>query len=313
MVFIMSRMERPKFRDQFIGFGFGEKTGIDLPAEIGGITGNLKSNREVEYANISFGQGIAVTPIGMIRAMSALANGGKIIEPRVVDSIEYQDGSRKEIPLKEVKQVIKPETSAEITRMMINVFDNYFNGAKKLEHYSIAGKTGTAQVVDPRTRQYSRSHYIASFAGFPVLADAKPLPVIYTWLDGPQGVYYASETAAPLFKEVLALVVNRFGIPATAPTQLAAEPPRKPVVSEPPPVLAEEKPMGPAPASGFEENGSSWRVPSLVGLTPREALRVMEGKPIEPRLTGFGLVRSQFPAAGSLINEGQTLSLQLGD
>ena len=100
MVFVMSRMDRAKFRDQFTNFGFGEKTGIDLPAEISGITGNLKSNREVEYANISFGQGIAVTPIGMIRAMAALANGGKIIEPHVVDHIEYMDGTKKEIQAK---------------------------------------------------------------------------------------------------------------------------------------------------------------------------------------------------------------------
>lgn len=212
MVFIMSRMERPKFRDQFVNFGFGEKTGIDLPAEIGGITGNLKSNREVEYANISFGQGIAVTPIGMIRAMSALANGGKIVEPHVVDSIEYQDGSRKEIALKEVKQVIKPETSAEITRMMINVFDNYFNGAKKLEHYSIAGKTGTAQIADRATGGYYSDRNMHTFVGyFPAY---NPQFIVFLLNEYPKnGAEFSSQTLIDPFLNLTKFLINYYNIP----------------------------------------------------------------------------------------------------
>lgn len=300
--------------DRFIPFlrelGLGTRSGLGFPGEITGRIPTEQGMKPLSLANIGFGQGLVVTPLQMLRAYAAIANGGILPEPRLFTEEAKDVKNGKPIP---PKRVFSPLVAEMVTRALRAVVEKGTGGKAALEGYVVAGKTGTAQVVDPRTRQYSRSHYIASFAGFPVLSDAKPLPVIYTWLDGPQGVYYASETAAPLFKEVLALVVNRFGIPATAPTRLAAEPPRKPEVSEPPPVLAEEKPMGPAPASGFEENGSSWRVPSLVGLTPREALRVMEGKPIEPRLTGFGLVRSQFPTAGSLINEGQTLSLQLGD
>lgn len=212
MVFIMSRMERPKFRDQFVGFGFGEKTGIDLPAEIGGITGNLKSNREVEYANISFGQGIAVTPIGMVRAMAALANGGKIMEPHIVDSIEYQDGSRKEIPPKEIKQVIKPETSAEITRMMINVFDNYFNGTKKLEHYSIAGKTGTAQIADRATGGYYSDRNMHTFVGyFPAY---NPQFIVFLLNEYPKnGAEFSSQTLIDPFLNLTKFLINYYNIP----------------------------------------------------------------------------------------------------
>lgn len=212
MVFIMSSMERSKFRDQFVNFGFAEKTGIDLPAEIGGITGNLKSNREVEYANISFGQGIAVTPIGMIRAMAALANGGKILEPHIVDSIEYQDGSRKEIPVKEIKQVIKPETSAEITRMMINVFDNYFNGAKKLDHYSIAGKTGTAQIADHTTGGYYSDRNMHTFVGYFPAYD--PQFIIFLLNEYPKnGAEFSSQTLIDPFLSITKFLINYYNIP----------------------------------------------------------------------------------------------------
>lgn len=212
MVFTMSRMDRGAFRDQFTKFGFGEKTGIDLPAEIGGITGNLKSNREVEYANISFGQGIAVTPIGMIRAMAALANGGKLIEPHVTDHIEYMDGSKKEISPKELAQVIKPETSAEITRMLINVFDNYFDGAKKMEHYSIAAKTGTAQIADRATGGYYSDRNMHTFVGyFPAY---NPQFIVFLLNEYPkEGAKFSSQTLIDPFLNLAKFLINYYNIP----------------------------------------------------------------------------------------------------
>jgi cell division protein FtsI/penicillin-binding protein 2 len=208
----MSRMDRGAFRDQFTKFGFGEKTGIDLPAEIGGITGNLKSNREVEYANISFGQGIAVTPIGMVRAMAALANGGKLIEPHIVDHVEYMDGSKKDIPTKELTQVIKPETSAEITRMMITVFDNYFDGAKKMEHYSIAGKTGTAQIADRATGGYYSDRNMHTFVGyFPAY---NPEFIVFMLNEYPkEGARFSSQTLIDPFLNLAKFLINYYNIP----------------------------------------------------------------------------------------------------
>lgn len=212
MVFTMSRMDRSKFRDQFTKFGFGEKTGIDLPAEIGGLTGNLKSNREVEYANISFGQGIAVTPIGMVRAMSALANGGSLLEPHVVDSIEYVDGLKKDIPVKKIDQVLKPETSAEITRMMVNVFDNYFGGAKKMDHYSIAGKTGTAQIADRATGGYYSDRNMHTFVGyFPAY---NPQFIVFLLSEYPKnGAQFSSQTLVDPFLNLAKFLINYYNIP----------------------------------------------------------------------------------------------------
>lgn len=212
MVFVMSKMDRSKFRDQFVKFGFGDKTGIDLPAEIGGITSNLKTNREVEYANISFGQGIAVTPIGMIRAMASLANGGKLVQPHVVDSLEYLDGSKKVIEPVIGTQVIKPETSAEITRMLVTVFDNYFGGAKKMQHYSIAAKTGTAQIANHETGGYYGDRNLHSFVGYFPAYD--PKFIIFLMNEYPKnGAKFSSQTLVDPFLNMTKFLINYYNIP----------------------------------------------------------------------------------------------------
>ena len=212
MVFMMQRMKSTDFVTQFSKFGFGEKTGIDLPAEISGITGNLQSGREVELANISFGQGIAVTPIGMIRAMSALANGGKIIEPHIVSSIEYLDGSKKQIDPEEIRNVIKPETSAEITRMMVHVFDNYFDGTKKLDHYSIAGKTGTAQIANRATGGYYDDRNMHTFVGYFPAYD--PKFIIFLLNEYPkEGARFSSQTLVDPFLNLAKFLINYYNIP----------------------------------------------------------------------------------------------------
>lgn len=212
MVFIMQRMQPQNFVSQFTKFGFGEKTGIDLPGEVKGITGNLESAREVELANISFGQGIAVTPIGMTRAMAALANGGKIVQPQVVSEIDYLDGSRKIIPRQEITQVIKPETSAEITRMMVHIFDNYFDGAKKLDDYSIAGKTGTAQIPNRQTGGYYDDRNIHTFVGF--FPAYNPKFIIFLLNEYPkEGARFSSQTLIDPFLNLTKFLINYYNIP----------------------------------------------------------------------------------------------------
>lgn len=212
MVFAMQRMNKNNFREQFEKFGFGETTGIDLPGEIKGLVANLKTNRDVEFANISFGQGIAATPIGMTRAMSALANGGKIVQPRVVDRIEYVDGSRKSIEPKIIRSVIKPETSEEITRMMVNAFDNYFSGTKKMKNYSIAGKTGTAQIADRERGGYYSDRNLHTFVGYFPAYD--PKFIVFMMNEYPKmGARYSSETLIDPFLNLAKFLINYYNIP----------------------------------------------------------------------------------------------------
>jgi cell division protein FtsI/penicillin-binding protein 2 len=212
MVFAMQQMEKSKFRDQFEKFGFGETTDIDLPGEIKGLVANLKTNRDVEFANISFGQGIAITPIGMVRAMASLANGGKIVQPRVVDYIEYLDGSRKIMEPKVLTTVIKPETSEEITRMMVNVFDGYFNGTKKLKNYSIAAKTGTAQIANHKDGGYYADRNLHTFVAYFPAYD--PKFIVFMMNEYPkEGARYSSETLIDPFLNLAKFLINYYNVP----------------------------------------------------------------------------------------------------
>jgi stage V sporulation protein D (sporulation-specific penicillin-binding protein) len=212
MVFAMQRMEKEKFREQFERFGFGETTGIDLPGEIKGLVANLKTNRDVEFANIAFGQGIAATPIGMTRAMAVLANGGKAVQPRVVDAIEYVDGSRTFIEPVTVRSVIRPESSEEITRMMVTAFDSYFNGTKKMKNYSIAGKTGTAQIPDRVNGGYYTDRNLHTFVGYFPAYD--PKFIIFLLNEYPkQGARFSSETLVDPFLNLSKFLINYYNIP----------------------------------------------------------------------------------------------------
>ncbi len=150
MVYVQQHTPKDVFHDKLRAFGFGQKTGIDLPGELSGLTSNLETKRDVEYANISFGQGIAVTPIAMARALAALGNGGYLVHPHIVNRIDLLSGGTEEFTLNDEKtQVLNPQISEDITRMLVTVFDNYFEGKYKFEHYAVAAKTGTRKMEKP--------------------------------------------------------------------------------------------------------------------------------------------------------------------
>jgi len=168
-VHVMKKLGSKKFAEYLLSFGFGEETGIDLPNETAGLVENLKSNREIEFATASFGQGIAVTPIAMARALSALANGGTLPLPHVVKKINYESGFYKNLYTDETTRtrVIKKETSEEITRMLVRVVDEaLLGGTVKMPRYSIAAKTGTAQIAKSDGRGYYDDRFLHSFFGY---------------------------------------------------------------------------------------------------------------------------------------------------
>ncbi len=211
-IFVMRQMGRDSFRKYMLSFGLGQKTGIDLPGEVGGLVTNLNSRREVEYATASFGQGLAITPIGAIRAFAVLANGGKLITPRVVKSIRYKDGSEKifESEIKEV--VISRRATDEITDMMIKAVDEaLLGGALKLNDYSVAGKTGTAQIAKIDGRGYRDDAYLHAFFGF--YPAYEPKFIGYFYLINPQGARFASETIPPSFMDIARFLLNYYQIP----------------------------------------------------------------------------------------------------
>ncbi len=212
MVFVEDRLGHDKFRTYMKSYGIGEKTGIDLPNETSGLIRNLDSPRDIEYANASFGQGIALTPIEAIRAFASISNGGKLVTPHLVKQIRYDDGASEIIdyPIKK-EGLIKKETSETISRMLVHVFESYDNGKHKFEHYSVATKTGTAQVAMENGKGYYEDRHMHSFFGYFPAYD--PQFIVFLFLKNPKGVKYASQTLIPPFMNITKFLLNYYDVP----------------------------------------------------------------------------------------------------
>jgi stage V sporulation protein D (sporulation-specific penicillin-binding protein) len=208
---IASLLGKERFRKYFYGLKLGSETGIDLPSEGHGLVKNLESTRELEYATASFGQGIALTPIGAVRALSTLANGGTLVTPHLVKRIEYENGTALDVTYPEGERVFSEQTSEDITSMLVKVVDTALkHGKAKNEYYTVAAKTGTAQIADP-TGGYYDDRYLHSFFGYFPAYDPQFLIFLYTV--EPKGVQYASETLTDPFMELVQFLINYYAIP----------------------------------------------------------------------------------------------------
>ncbi|MBI2474410.1 MAG: penicillin-binding protein 2 [Candidatus Taylorbacteria bacterium] len=207
------KLGKAKFEKYISAFGLGEETGIDLPSEAAGLIRNLTKGGEVELANASFGQGIAVTPIEMTRALSALGNGGLLPNPHVARQVNYELGFSKKIMSTEdeMRRVIKKETSEEITRMLVEVVDKALKGGQfKLDHYSVAAKTGTAQIANKDGGGYYSDRFLHSFFGyFPAY---QPRFIIFLYTVEPQADY-ASNTLTVPFSNLTKFLLNYYQVP----------------------------------------------------------------------------------------------------
>ncbi len=207
MTFVSQKLGINKFVDYITRFGFGQKTGVDLQDEASGVIRPVSDWKEIDLATASFGQGIAVTPIQMIQAVQAIANGGRLISPKIVNKIVSDD--KKEIvkPEKDI-QVISPKTASQITEMMVNAVEQGEAKAFAPQGYRIAGKTGTAQI--PVAGHYDSEKTIASFIGFAPADDPKFVMLIS--FTEPSSSVFGSETAAPTFFAIAKDLFNYWGI-----------------------------------------------------------------------------------------------------
>jgi len=211
MVLIYQKLGKEKMRDYLFSFGIKEKTNIDLPNETFGLVNNLNSPRQIEYANASFGQGIALTPIQMARALSVIANGGYLINPHIVKRIKYNDGSYENITYERKKTMISKESSEEMTRMLVKIRDNTIEkGHRRLENYNIAVKTGTAQVAKETGGGYYGDKYTHSYFGYFPAYD----PQFFVLLFGvnPKGSNFASVTWTESFLNIAQYLINYYQI-----------------------------------------------------------------------------------------------------
>ncbi len=208
MVFVANKLGSEKLVSFIRNFGFGELTGIDIEEEGAPQLREDKEWRDIDVATASFGQGIAVTPIQMVRAVAALANDGWLMEPRVVSKIQESKGRMIERKPKKLRQVVSPATARIITEMMVSAIDKGEAKWAKPKGYRIAGKTGTAQI--PVAGHYDEKKTIASFVGF-APADNPKFTMLVT-LREPTSSPWGSETAAPLFFAIAGDLFRYWGI-----------------------------------------------------------------------------------------------------
>ncbi|MEV7396096.1 penicillin-binding protein 2 [Aeromicrobium sp. NPDC092404] len=198
----------------FRKFGFGQMSGANLPGESDGILKNGKEWTKANHATISFGQGVSVTALQMVRAVGAIANAGKMCEPSVVSSTRDADGTETKVPAKPSKRVVSKDAAATVTRMMEAVTaPDGTAPAAAIKGYRVAGKTGTAWRVDPATGRYIRGQNTVSFMGF-APAD-NPRFLTYIVLDKPYSNAGGGSTAAPVFHDIMSMALERFGVAPT--------------------------------------------------------------------------------------------------
>lgn len=201
-----------EFVRYFTSFGIGSKSGVDLPNEAMPLAANLKNPEDIDIATASYGQGIAVSPIGMARALSIVANGGYLVTPHLVKRIERIDGSVKNIDANKTGPVLRPETVDTVKRMLVTVVDTALaQGRLKKEHYTIAAKTGTAAIADHVNGGYYSDRWLHSFFGF--FPAYNPKFIVFLYQVYPKGAKYASETLVKPFDDLATFLLNYYNIP----------------------------------------------------------------------------------------------------
>ncbi len=209
MVFVEQKLGKVQLRDYLLSYGIKEKTGIDLPNETSGLVSNIiNSPREIEYANAAFGQGIALTPVELTRALASLGNGGKLVVPHVVKEVRYNSGISKIIKYPTLATKITKETSDEITQMLVTVMDKGLKSG--LDHFSVAVKTGTAQVADSTSGGYYTDRHTHSFVGyFPAY---NPKFIIFLYAVNPKDVLYSATTWTNPFLDITKFLLNYYEV-----------------------------------------------------------------------------------------------------
>ncbi len=288
-------------------FGFGTRLCPDLPGESAGMLADPSGWSPSALASISMGYEIGVTPMQMAAAVSSVANGGALVQPRLVRAL-HRGGQRIPVEPVELRRTIDAETVADLTTIMEQVVERGTGTRAQVPGFTVAGKTGTAaKIVGGR---YSKTDYHASFVGF--VPSRRPVLAIIVVIDTPRGTqYYGGDVAAPVFARVAERALRQLGIPPT-------------IDALPPVLVAQQPPSGPAPgvvhtaavatiepASAPIASPGSPVVPELRGLGAREAVRRLAQLGLVARVSGDGIVAEQEPPAGTPIDERRTCVLRL--
>jgi cell division protein FtsI (penicillin-binding protein 3) len=293
---------RDRYYRYMTAFGFGSLTGVGLPGESRGQLRPPERWSGLSLASTSIGQEVSVTALQMLAAFAAIANDGRLMQPWIVRAV--LDGHGREVRRLEpraVRQVVSRETAQVLRELLVLVVDQGTGNRAALPGYRVAGKTGTAQKLDPVTRVYSRKPGVLSFVGF-VPADAPRLAML-VMLDEPKTVAWGSEAAAPRFAAVAGPRLRPLGIqPADLPSvQLV-----RAATPSPPP-----EPGGPVVVPLAEPESGETLMPDLTGQSLRQALAALAGYDVLLSISGRGMVVRQAPAAGTVLAPGTACRLEL--
>ena len=212
---VATRMGSSTMREYFLNrYKFGDETGIDMPGEVHGLVENLTrpGARSVEYDTASFGQGLAITPIETVRALASIANGGFLVTPHLVKAVHYDTGITTEKAWNHDERILSEQSATEVSRMLTRVVDDaLLNGDLKRDGYSVAAKTGTAQIANPGGGGYYQDRFLHSFFGYFPSYDAKF--VIFLFALEPKGATYSSQTLATPFDSLTQFLINYYAVP----------------------------------------------------------------------------------------------------
>ena len=292
-------------------FGFGERSGVDLPGEAKGITVRLPWSDHL-LANVSFGHGITATPLQIANAYAAIANGGVLRRPYIVESVtDVETGEVQKTEVKDIRRVISEKTAEQMRLMLAGVTGEGGTGlAARVPGFVVAGKTGTAQKIKPVGRGYLKGAYIGSFAGFIPAND--PQFVVFVGIDHPKkNGYYGSVVAAPLFSKIASYAVRKNGINPDVITENLVNNNNQPNISV---AKSVEKPLDELVQIMSEDDEESLlpvTAPYVKNLTMREVLSIASEQKIQVKFVGSGKVDSTYPEQGEPLDEDRNMTVIL--
>jgi cell division protein FtsI/penicillin-binding protein 2 len=336
---IALRLGAPRFYDYVRAFGFGSLTGVELPYESRGRVESLDW-KPVSTAAISMGQEVGVTPIQLVTAVSAIANGGLLYKPRIIAELRRGEKVVLEedaLETTEPKRVIRAETAATLRQLMEGVVLHGTGPAAHLDGWTSAGKTGTGQKIDPSTGRYSPTQYFASFTGFAPINN--PAVTILVSMDSPVGLHEGGEVAAPVFKRIAEQVLPYLDVPRDVPLNpklietaymkrasedssaledsstidFSGQPDPPPAASQITKPGAKDESSAAKPVLTVAvDQGGDIEVPDFSGKTMRDVADIALRLGLEPVLVGSNLATEQSPAAGAKVRRGAKITVQFG-
>ena len=285
----------------FRRFGFGEPTGLAVPGETAGILRHHRRWYEIDAATVSFGQGMSVTNVQLATAMSAIANGGRLMRPMLVRRLADGHGTTIEENKPQVRRQVVPRRVAKLVGQMLTAVTEPGGTAIEaaVDGYLVAGKTGTAQKADYIHGGYAKDKWLASFIGF--APAERPAVVISVVIDEPAIAHYGGTVAGPVFRRIAEVTLRHMGIAPEGRPAVLAQKKKEIVVVEEAELAAEEEAV---------EKGQS-AVPDLRSLPLRQAVIALHAASLVAEVKGSGIVVSQDPAPGKAVGHGAVVRIQL--